>query len=101
MCLNKKVLTGLAVAGLVIFAFVPNLIDAALPLLLVAACPLSMLVMMRGMSGSKTRSCSTEGSPEEVGSTGREVAELRAEVEHLRAQQHQRKLAARPDSGLS
>lgn len=36
-------------AGLAVFA--PNLIAGAVPLLIVAACPLSMLVMMRMMSG--------------------------------------------------
>src|SRR6266550_2751301 len=45
MCLNWKVLAGLAVVGLLVLV-------VALPLLLVAACPLSMLFMMRGMSGN-------------------------------------------------
>lgn len=49
MCLNPKVLAGLAVAGVAIYLIAPNLIAAALPLLLLAACPLSMLLMMWGM----------------------------------------------------
>lgn len=51
MCINWKVLTGVAVVGLGTWAIAPNLIGAALPLLLLGACPLSMLLMMRGMGG--------------------------------------------------
>lgn len=53
MCLNWKVLAGLAAVGVGLWVVAPNLIGAALPLLLVAACPLSMFFMMRGMSGSR------------------------------------------------
>ena len=49
MCLNWKVLAGLAAVGVGIWVIAPNLILAALPLLVLAACPLSMLVMMWGM----------------------------------------------------
>lgn len=49
-CLNWKVLTGLAVVAAGIWIVQPKLIGAALPLLLLAACPLSMLLMMGGMS---------------------------------------------------
>ena len=52
MCLNWKVLAGLAVVGLLVLVVAPQFIGVALPLLLVAACPLSMLFMMRGMSGN-------------------------------------------------
>lgn len=49
-CLNWKVLVGLAIvaAGLY-FAASPSVFAAALPFLLAAACPLSMLLMMRVM----------------------------------------------------
>ena len=46
MCLNPKVLAGLVVAGVATYLIAPNLIAASLPILLVAACPLSMLLMM-------------------------------------------------------
>lgn len=48
MCLNWKVLAGIGVAILAIVLFVPKL-AAFVPLLLVLACPLSMVLMMRGM----------------------------------------------------
>ncbi len=55
MCMmNWKVLAGLALAGLVLWAVAPNLEAGALPLMVVLACPLSMLlmmpVMMKGMN---------------------------------------------------
>lgn len=46
-CLNWKVMAALAAAGVGLYAFAPELAAAALPLLIVAACPLSMLLMMR------------------------------------------------------
>ena len=49
ICLNWKVLVGLGLVGVGIWAVAPNLFLAALPFLLLAACPLSMLLMMWGM----------------------------------------------------
>ncbi|HEX2063634.1 MAG TPA: DUF2933 domain-containing protein [Acidimicrobiales bacterium] len=103
MCFNKRVVAGLGVAALAVFAFAPNLIGAVLPLLALAACPLSMLLLMRGMTGtaaSKDASCSANGSHGGTASTDRELAELRAELERLRRDQAQEALGARAD-GLS
>lgn len=50
MCMNWKVVAGLAVIGLGIWVFDPKLLGAALPLLAIAICPLSMLGMMWGMT---------------------------------------------------
>src|SRR6266511_4986573 len=57
ICLNWKVVATLAVTGLGIWVVAPNLVWAAVPILVVLACPLSMLLMMRGMGGvqCKTR----------------------------------------------
>lgn len=49
MCLNWKVVAGLAVVAVIIGIIAPQLLLGAIPLLIVAACPLSMLFMMRGM----------------------------------------------------
>ena len=54
MKINVKVVAALAAVALAIYLVVPNLFYAALPLLILAACPLSMFLMMRMMSGSKT-----------------------------------------------
>ncbi len=53
MCLNWKVLAALAVLGVGIYPVAPNLAVAALPILLLAICPLSMLFMMKGMQGNQ------------------------------------------------
>lgn len=53
MCLNWNVIGGLAALGVGIWIVAPGLIGAALPFLALAACPLSMILMMRGMSGSQ------------------------------------------------
>ncbi|HEY3229231.1 MAG TPA: DUF2933 domain-containing protein [Roseiflexaceae bacterium] len=53
LCLNWNVVAGLAVIGLGILVIAPNLIWAALPVLVVLACPLSMLFMMRRMGGGQ------------------------------------------------
>ena len=57
ICLNRKVVAGLAVVGLGIWVVAPNLVWTALPVLVVLACPLSMLFMMGGMGGSQ---CATQ-----------------------------------------
>lgn len=55
MCINKKVVGGLVVAALGIWWLAPAAIGAALPLLVLALCPLSMLFMMMSMSNLQSR----------------------------------------------
>lgn len=55
MCLNWKVLAGLAIAGLGVALFAPGLFGRILPLLLLGACPVSMLVMMATMRQPTSR----------------------------------------------
>jgi hypothetical protein len=72
MCLNWKVLIGLAIVVLLVGVVAPQFFWRAIPLLLVLACPLSMVVMMVSMSrrhstsGSGMAGCSTcEPTPTE------------------------------------
>ncbi len=64
MCLNWKVLVVLAVVAMLVGVVAPHFFWEAIPLLLVLACPLSMIAMMlsmsrrRGTSGNSTASCS-------------------------------------------
>lgn len=53
MCSNWKVLAGLAGVGLGVYIAAPELALSALPLLLMAACPLSMLLMSKSMMGGQ------------------------------------------------
>jgi hypothetical protein len=88
-CFNWKVLGGLAAAGLVLFLFAPSAVSGAAPLLIALACPLSMVVMMRGMSGAQCRRDDAEtnaGRTPTVVSAEAEIARLRAEVDQLRAE---------------
>ncbi len=90
MCINTRVLIALAAAGLALSVIAPGAIGTAVPLLLLAICPLSMIVMMRAMSGGR----STSAAPDHLESS--EVDELRAEVERLRLHQHSAESFAPP-----
>ena len=72
MCFNWKVLAGLAAVGVGIYVFAPDMVVGALPLLLLAACPLSMLVMGRGMMGGQCPTLTQQAAPPER--TGQPVA---------------------------
>jgi hypothetical protein len=79
MCLNPKVLAGLAAVGVGIYLVAPGLMLAALPILLLAVCPLSMLLMMWGMQQSQGQGQQTTEETD-VGLTREErVAQLRAQ----------------------
>ncbi len=89
ICLNWKVVGGLAVVGLAIWTVAPNLVWAALPLLLLAACPLSMLLMARGMQGSQ---CAAQPTPvsqpmQTALSRDEQLAELKVELAKLQVEQ--------------
>lgn len=90
MCFNWKVVVGLALVALGIWTLAPNLIGAALPVLVVLACPLSMLLVMRGMgnmggveSNADNRSAARSMPLLHV----QRLAELRAQVDDLQAEQ--------------
>jgi len=91
MCMNWKVLVGLGVVGLGVWAVAPNLIGAAVPLLLLAACPLSMILMMRGMGGmgggqSVTQPAQTGQPTGNIGTAEEQLAELKARHEAIAAE---------------
>lgn len=52
-CLNWKVIAGLAAVGVGIYLVAPELAGAALPYLVLAICPISMILMMLAMRGSR------------------------------------------------
>jgi hypothetical protein len=95
MCLNWKVLLGLAAVAVLVSVLAPQLLWSALPVLLVLACPLSMLFMMGRMrSGEQTNGhCAAGGPPEGQASapTGREnLAHLNTEQEASEPQRTER-----------
>lgn len=90
MCFNKRVLIGLGVVALAVFAVSPSLLGAAAPLLIFAACPLSMVFMMRAMKRDGSSSCGTNQQagtrPDQVTAEDVKLRELEEEVNRLQAE---------------
>lgn len=76
MCFNPRVLVGLALVGVAVWAVAPGAILAVLPLLVLALCPLSMIAMMWMMKGS--------ASPNVANDPAARLAALETEQEKLR-----------------
>ena len=87
-CLNWKVIGALAAVGLGIYLVAPGVAAAAVPLLVLAVCPLSMLLMMRAMGSMGQCATRADGASDQADAD--EVARLRAEVAALRAERQGR-----------
>lgn len=85
MCFNRKVLAALAAAGVALFVLAPSSFGRLAPVLVVLACPLSMILMMRTTSGRCERPGAAGAAPA-AGTAEGEIARLRAEVNQLRAE---------------
>lgn len=87
LCLNPKVVGALIVVGFGVFVFAPETVTKIVPLLILAACPLSMLLMggamMRGHHESGQAATPTSPVRPE---SAEELVRLRAELQALRAQ---------------
>jgi hypothetical protein len=86
-CVNWRVIGGLAAVGLGIYVVAPGVAAAAVPLLVLALCPLSMLLMTWVMGSMGRR-----GTREDAGGAkgdAAEIARLRAEVAALRAERQE------------
>jgi hypothetical protein len=79
MCLNWKVLASLAAVGVGVYLFAPGLLAEAVPILLVAACPLSMLLMMWGMQRSHEQRQQTSQEPDGGLTREERIAQLRTQ----------------------
>lgn len=85
-CLNWKVVTGLIAVGLGVWVVAPGAIGAALPFLVLLACPLSMLVMM-GAMGRQMRLPAQDGGRERgLSSLVAERDQIDAEITALSTQ---------------
>lgn len=85
MCFNRRVLIGLGIAAVALFAVSPRLLGSAAPLLIMAACPLSMIVMMRAMGRERTDATPAPLASEPSDDDAR-LRELEEEVNRLRAE---------------
>lgn len=93
MCLNWKVIAGVALAAAGIFVFAPGFAAAALPLLVLAICPLSMVVMMsmttraRGAPGAESPTGTMSVEPSRLtGPPAGQLANLKARQQDLARQ---------------
>ena len=75
-CLDRRVLAVLGLVALITALLAPRALGAALPLLLLAACPLSMVVMAVAMSRSSAPAASSSS-----------VESMRTELDMLAARQ--------------
>jgi hypothetical protein len=89
-CLNPKVIGAALVAVLGLWLLAPGLAARAVPLLITAICPLSMLIMVWGMArGQGTASCATSrprsdtGVPEVAGQSQGSDSARRWSAEHV------------------
>ncbi len=86
MCLKWKVAAGAAAVAGVVYLAAPSASTAALPLLVLAICPISMIVMMKMMAGGRQASCApTKG--EQSCDEGSSREQLEAELQRLRARE--------------
>ena len=83
MCLNPKVLAVLAAAGVGIYLFAPGLLAEVVPILLLAACPLSMLLMMWAMQQSQGQGQQTPQDADAGLTREERIARLRAQQADL------------------
>jgi hypothetical protein len=90
-CLNPKVIAAVLVVAAGIWVFAPGAFAAALPVLVLAICPLSMLAMVLLMRGSEQGANSSAAEPPQhaLRSSGdadnSTTAALRAQVAELEA----------------
>jgi len=93
-CLDRRAVATLAVAGLVVYLLAPDLTGRAIPLLILAACPLSMVAMVLTMQRTEATAATVEFvEPEAATVLERRLAALDPERAAL-----VRRLAAAPSS---
>lgn len=79
-CFDKRVLAGLAIVAAAVFVLSPRLLGSVAPILIMAACPISMLVLMGRMTGEDRAAAPGGGQPD------RQHRELEEEVNRLKAE---------------
>ena len=97
MCFDRRVLVSLGVLAVAIWLLAPQFLLAALPVLVLLACPLSMLLMawmmrgeMRGTHGATTGADRLAALEREQTRLETEIARTRAELEAGRETADQR-----------
>lgn len=89
---NMKVLAGIGVVAAATLLFLPSAFGWLLPLLFLAACPLAMIFMMRGMGTMSargedaSRSGAADATERPAPASDAEETRLRAELDQLQAE---------------
>lgn len=96
MCFNWKVLVGLGAVAVALLVLAPGAALAVLPLLFLAACPLSMLVMMFAMKGMGSKK--HEDASAVQTDTSVEALRARLAVLHDEERQIEREVSSREDA---
>ena len=86
VCLDWRVLAGLGAIALAIWLYAPQLLLAALPVLLVLACPISMGVMAWMMRGEMSHPSASVSAADRLVALEREQARLAAEIARARGE---------------
>ena len=82
LCFDRRVLAGLGAVAVAVWLFAPQLFLAALPVLIVLACPLSMLAMAWMMRGRPATAADRLVALErEQARVSTEIAQVRGELE--------------------
>jgi len=108
-CFNWKVIAGLGVAALAVWAVAPNLVGNALPALAALICPVSMIVMVIGMRGSSSNKPAAaemelsqpaceESRSDRLLRLQRERLQIQAEMNQVSAELRRRKELVSPSS---
>lgn len=97
MCLNWKVMVGLMAAGVGLYFLAPELALAALPILVLAACPLSMMLMMWSMRGTEDKE-SAPDSEEQLASLREQQMALNEKIDALERTRSAENTGARSDA---
>ena len=86
MCLDRRILAVLAAVALGVWLVAPQYVLAAVPVLLLIACPASMLVMAWMMRGQMAENPTGHATPtERLDALEREHARLAAEIARARS----------------
>lgn len=80
MCFDRRVLLALGAAGVGLWIVAPEYVARFAPFLLLLACPLSMLFMMRGMGGHTGGHTASMTPQERLAALDHEREQVKAEI---------------------
>lgn len=86
MCFDRRVLIGLGVVAVGVWAVAPQYVLGVLPLLLLAACPLSMFFMARMTMRGPAEANANDNAADRLTALEREQEQLAGQIARARAE---------------